>query len=266
MQIKKVRLIYFSPTGTSQKVVEAIGSGVSGATLESINLTYPDCPTGQQLDADELAIIGVPVYAGRVAAAAVERLKTMRGSATPAIIVVLYGNREYEDALIELKDIAIANAFIPVAAAAFIGEHSFSSDDMPIAAGRPDANDLQEAKELGVKVLARLKTFTDISTLEDIVVPGNSTYIDGMGSLPFTPLVDHEVCTDCGLCITSCPSGAITLGEHIVMESGLCIFCCACIKNCPEDAVSIAAPPLLEKRKWLFENCHMRKDPLFFLS
>lgn len=264
MQIKKVRLIYFSPTRTSQKVVEAISSGIPGTKQESVDLTYPDSQQGMQLDSDELAIIGVPVYAGRVAASAVERLQMIKGAKTPAIIVVLYGNREYEDALIELKNLVTENSFVPVAAAAFVGEHSFSSVDMPIASGRPDSSDLNEARKFGAGVFAKLTTLADISLQETIVVPGNSTYIEGMGNLPFTPQVDHLLCTGCGECLTTCPVGAISLGDQIAMESRLCIFCCACIKNCPEEAIRITAGPLQEKQQWLYENCKIRKEPALF--
>lgn len=265
MQYTKTRLIYFSPTRTSQKVVEAIGSGFSEMEMENIDLTYPDFKTGVQLGSDELAIIGVPVYAGRVAAPAVERLKAIKGSNTPVILVVLYGNREYEDALIELRDLALKNSFIPIAACAFIGEHSFSSSDMPIAEGRPDDLDLVAAKDFGGKVFSTLSALADKPQNQSVEVPGDRPYKAGMGFLPFTPMVDHLKCTQCGECVATCPSGAIALHAEIAMDVELCIFCCACIKNCPEGAVKIDAAPLQQKQQWLHDNCGERKDPEFFL-
>jgi len=265
MQYTKIRLIYFSPTRTSQKVVTAVGSGFSGVEVENIDLTYPDSRQEVQLGAGELAIVGIPVYAGRVAAPAVERFKAIKGNNTPAILVVLYGNREYEDALIELRDLALKNSFIPIAGCAFIGEHSFSSSDMPIAKGRPDDLDLSAAKDFGAKIFSTLSNLTDIPQNQTIEVPGDSPYKDGMGSLPFTPAVDHSKCTQCGECLANCPSGAIALDAEIAMDVELCIFCCACIKNCPEGAVKIDAAPLQQKQQWLHENCRTRKEPEFFL-
>jgi len=265
MQFNKVRLICFSPTKTSQKVVEALGAAISGVEIEKIDLTYPDFQGGVQLGSDELAIIGVPVYAGRVATPAADRLRTIKGNNTPAIIVVLYGNREYEDALIELRDLALENSFIPFAACAFIGEHSFSSSDMPIAAGRPDEADLAAARDFGEKVFATLTAMDDMVVKPPVEVPGNSPYKEGMGPLPFTPMVNHLECTKCGECLSTCPSGAISLGNEIEMDNGLCVFCCACIKNCPEEAITIEAAPLQQKKQWLHENCRERKDPSFFL-
>ena len=48
----------------------------------------------------------MPVYAGRVPALAVERLKGIKTSGVKCVIVAVYGNRAYEDALVEMQDIA----------------------------------------------------------------------------------------------------------------------------------------------------------------
>ena len=97
----------------------------------------------------ELCVIAVPVYGGRVATTALQRLQRLKGNGSPAILVVVYGNRDYEDALLELRDTAVQLGFVPLTAGAFIGEHSFSTPELPIAAGRPDADDLQQAREFG---------------------------------------------------------------------------------------------------------------------
>ncbi|MFW2369060.1 MAG: 4Fe-4S binding protein [Desulforhopalus sp.] len=265
MEIRKVVTVSFSPTGTSKKIVEAIASGISGVECSSIDLTFSIENQEKTFQPDELVIIGVPVYAGRVAPLAVERLKAIRGNNSLAVVVVLYGNREYEDALIELRDLAAEASFRPVAASAFIGEHSFSNAGKPIAEGRPDSADLAAAAEFGRSIgnkILELKTTADLTILQ---VPGNVPYKEAMGSLPFTPKVDEAQCTLCGLCMETCPSGAIAIDETVVMDVDRCVFCCACIKNCPENAVEIDAAPLLEKRQWLHENYAARKEAEFFL-
>lgn len=98
---------------------------------------------------DALTVIAVPVYGGRVAPVALQRLKRLRGINAPAILITVYGNRDYEDALLELRDTAVELGFMPLSAAAFIGEHSYSTPARPIAAGRPDASDLQKAECFG---------------------------------------------------------------------------------------------------------------------
>ena len=129
--------------------MDAIASGISTAQYDSLDLTYPGAIETKTFDSDELVVIGVPVYAGRVAPLAAQRLKAINGNNTLAVLVLLYGNREYEDVLIELRNMVLSASFQPVAASAFIGEHSFSSSLMPIAPGRPDRDDFVSAVSFG---------------------------------------------------------------------------------------------------------------------
>ena len=100
-------------------------------------------PTGS---AGISAFIAVPVYAGRVAPIALQRIRRLKGENAPVVLVAVYGNRDYEDALVELRDETTCLGFTPLAAGAFIGEHSYSRPGMPVAEGRPDANDLKRRK------------------------------------------------------------------------------------------------------------------------
>jgi ferredoxin len=265
MNIKKIRLISFSPTRTSKSVIDAIASGIQHIPCETIDLTYPDAVSEIPLAADELVILGVPVYAGRVAPLAVQRLASIEGNNTPAVIVVTYGNREFEDALIELRDLAEKAGLKPMAACSFIGEHSFSGSEMPIAADRPDPVDLATAKAFGARISEKLAAVSDLKTAQSLKVPGNFPYKEGMGSMPFTPTVIHSECTQCAACIPVCPAGAISLETAIEIDQHLCIFCCACVKNCPEAAIKIDADPIMQKRQWLHEHCAERKEPELYL-
>ena len=67
----------------------------------------------------------VPSYGGRVPEIAVSRLKQMKGNGARAVLLVVYGNREYEDTLLELSDVMEAAGFSPVAAVAAVAEHSY---------------------------------------------------------------------------------------------------------------------------------------------
>ena len=264
MNISKIWGVSFSPTKTSKKVVDAITSEIPGVERDSLDMTYPGKIETRTFTPGELVVIGVPVYAGRVAPLAVQRLKVINGNTTPAVLVVLYGNRAYEDALIELRDIAVSASFLPMAASAFIGEHSFSSSQMPIALGRPDSVDLASAASFGRKVFKEIGQLQDFSSVSKLQVPGNIPYKESTGPLPITPKVNQTECTHCGMCIPTCPGGAISIDNDLVMDVERCIFCCACIKTCPEDAVSVDAPPIQEKRLWLHENCAERKEPEFY--
>lgn len=106
--------------------------------------------------ADSVVVVAVPVYGGRVAGTAVERLSRLKGNGSSAVAIVLYGNRAYEDALVELQDLLEEQGFRVEAAAAFIGEHSYSRPEMPIAEGRPDGSDMDKARDFGADVAGKL--------------------------------------------------------------------------------------------------------------
>ena len=135
MTVNEAHLIYFSPTHTSKQVAEAIVHGTGIKNILPVNVTLQT--TGEAvIPASALAIIVVPVYGGRVAPLAMERLQNIRGLDTPTVLVVVYGNRAYEKALMELDAFALPHGLKVIAGATFIGEHSYSTDEHPIAAGR----------------------------------------------------------------------------------------------------------------------------------
>ena len=73
---------------------------------------------------EDLCIIGVPSFGGRVPAIALERIKALSGNNATAILITVYGNRAYEDTLIELEDTLIEKNFTCQAAIAAVAEHS----------------------------------------------------------------------------------------------------------------------------------------------
>ncbi len=185
MNIQNINLIYFSPTGTTRKILNAIATGIGPLSFTSVNLTLPaESPFEKDFSHDELVIIGAPVYAGRIPTAAAERIKKLKGKNTPAVLIVLYGNREFDDALLELKDLSQELGFVPLAAGAFIGEHSFATRELPIANGRPDDNDIRTAAELGKKIRKRMESLSDITQMLPLTVPGNYPYREKGPSLP----------------------------------------------------------------------------------
>ena len=173
MKCPSVKLIYFSPTRTTKKIVEAIAQGAGINRIEHLDLTPPEARTGAAMEIEgQLTIIGVPVYAGRVALEATQRLRRLKVRQAPAVVVVLYGNRAYEDALLELKDLAVEFGFIPVAAGAFIGEHSYDNKDTPIAPGRPDREDLKKASDFGRLIRRKLERIHGLHEMPPLTLPG----------------------------------------------------------------------------------------------
>lgn len=220
----------FSPTGGTSKIAAAIAGARMGTRIDLCSPVEPqEMPAGAPL----LAV--VPVYGGRIPAIAAQRLLALQGSGNPAIAVVVYGNRAYEDALLELKNVLTEAGHQVIAAAAFIAEHSIIRS---IAADRPHADDLARAVEFGAAVEARLNG--ELSTVD---VPGNAEYRP-LPQMPATPLVT-DACGGCGMCARKCPVGAIPLSNPRSTDAAKCILCMRCVAICPRGA-RILPPPMVE--------------------
>lgn len=265
MKSENISLIYFSPTSTTRIILEEIAKGLGNKVSSVVDITRPEMRNQKAPGfKNDVVLIGAPVYAGRVAKDAADYFKTINGSGSLAILVVLYGNREFEDALLELKNIAVDRGFLPVAAGAFIGEHSFSNDEVAIARNRPDEDDLEKAFLFGKKLADGLSTIDNPKDIIPVQVPGNFPYREGMGgSAAFIDVT--EACDDCGICVTACPKNAIDESDNYSTIDENCIFCCACIKACPQQARILKDGPIKDKAKWLSENCAERKEPCTYL-
>ncbi|MFH1652156.1 MAG: 4Fe-4S binding protein [Chloroflexota bacterium] len=235
---------------------------------EDLDLTPPSARTGDHLVLeDSLVIIGVPVYGGRVPPEAARRLRRLKGNGTPAALVAVYGNRAYEDALLELRNLASEGGFVPFAGGVFIGEHSLDSPETPLATGRPDQKDLVKAGAFGDDIreyLGKIKSTAGIIPLE---VPGNIPYRQHTERVITSPVTNEELCVKCGTCAAVCPAGAITVGDTVVTSADDCILCRACVKSCPESAREIVDPRITERAVRLSKNFRSpRKEPETYLS
>lgn len=261
-----MQCIFFSPTGTTRFIVESIAGVVGDASPSVVDLTFPVLIDPAQ--DSELAIMGMPVYAGRIPALAVERLrKHVRGHGRLAVLVVVYGNRAFEDALLELRDVAEELGFVPMAGAAFVGEHSFSSPRWPVAAGRPDLEDRSAAQAFGLSVRENLSRIHDPATLPRLHVPGNFPYRDGVQPAFISPETVAENCQLCGDCERACPSAAITVSAGTVeTDKWLCLRCCACIRTCQHAARFMLHPKILAFGQMLHQQCNRRAEPEVFFT
>jgi len=243
LNIDLLKLVTFSPTGNSKKVAEAIAKGIQ-APIERLDLTPPTAKTQDYEEFhDELAIITSPVYVGRVPYEVAFRLRRLKANNTPAVLVAMYGNRAYEDTLIELSDIVSEVGFKPIAACAFIGEHSWSTSEMPVAHGRPDVGDLAKAEAFGKKIQKKFVGVTDIEGLSPVKVPGANPYTLAPRHEPgalMSPRTDEELCSKCGTCAGVCPTAAVTvknvvsnpspktglITQIVSTDEDACFWCC----------------------------------------
>jgi ferredoxin len=171
----------------------------------------------------------------------------------------------FDNALLELKDILINQGCIPIAGAAYIGEHAFSSPEIPTAQGRPDESDLNHAELFGRKINEKLQSVSTIDRITDVDIPGAYPY-EGLTELWDVDFIEvSDACIQCGLCAEVCPVGAVDPEKSDVIDKEKCVTCCACIKKCPQNARTMKPGPVKDAAIRLNTLYKERKEPVFFI-
>jgi ferredoxin/flavodoxin len=264
--------MYFSPTGTTKKVVRTFGEelakNIGCNDIEEIDFTLKKNREKEYVFSEnDMVVLGVPVYAGRVPNVLKEFLLSIKGKGALGVAFTLFGNRSFDDALVELRDIMKEDGFKVIGAGGFVGEHSFS---LILGKGRPLPKDFEDINEFALRVANKIE---EGSLGENFFVQGEVPYRpyytprnmqgEPVNILKVKPKTS-DICTDCKLCVELCPM------ESILMEDpsdipGICIKCGACVKFCPVGAKYYDDEGFLGHKEQIETNFLEPKENKWFL-
>lgn len=246
-------LITFSPTGGTERTAKILASGIA-ENWNSIDLLRP-VPEAS-LTSDDICLIAVPSFGGRIPTTSAERLGKIRANGARAILVCVYGNRAYEDTLSELQDVLESRGFDCIAAVAAIAEHSIVRE---FGAGRPDAADDAELTGFAEKIKERLEHPAD----KPLSVPGAHGTYKPFRNTPFVP-AETDACFHCGTCAEACPAEAIGDTPDAI-DPERCIKCMRCEAVCPAGVRKLDGKIYAALRERLAAVCAGRKENELFL-
>ena len=247
--------IVFSPTGGTLQVCDMLCQGIAPVSLatdlcvKTADLRLPD------IHEDDLVVIAMPVFAGRVPALALQRLRLLKPNGARCAVIAVFGNRAFDDALLELRDVAAELGFRVIAAVAAVAEHSIIRK---YGNGRPDADDAATLRRFATEILRKTEA-DDCSTPQ---VPGKHPYKKG-GKVPSPK--GRRGCNRCGICASQCPADAIPLSNPKKVDSAKCISCMRCVAVCPSHSRSIGPVMTFLATLGLKKVCATRKENKLYI-
>lgn len=252
LNFKKVSKVYFSPSGTTEKIVNEVAKNFD-IPQKSYDLLSFD---SEKTFSDELVIIGVPVFNGRIPKTACERLSKMKSNNSKAVVILNYGNMEYGDSLLELTELLGKNNFQIVGIATTVSQNSLFNQ---IAKNRPDNQDLVKINEFTQNLMKKLES----GDLNEIFVSGYKPYQKYQIPKYFVSC-DENQCVECMDCVYTCPEEAILEESPTMTNINDCSRCSTCINICSEGARSFTGPQFESERQYAMDNYMDRKEPEFY--
>lgn len=267
MKPNTAHLIYFSPTGTTRRVLRRIATGIGVEDIKEVNLTLPHSRQGTNLSLPgDLLLLGVPVYEEHIPPIVQSVIETLSGHGQNAIVVAVFGNVGYGLVLQEMEKLLTSKGFNVIAGAAFIGEHSFSHAEFPIAHNRPDETDMEIAIDFGRKIAEKLssrstkpRTFPGHLPLLSRILPEGSA-----ANFAELPRFEPALCIHCNQCAKNCPANAIDF-KTMAVDGSKCLRCFACVRICPRNARSLKLKHAWLVKRVLKKAAMYRQEPCIFL-
>jgi len=244
--------IYFSPTGGTKRAAEIVSRAICENAVDINTIKIGNYQ--REFSAEDLCVISVPSFGGRVPAAALERISQMKGNGAKAVLLVAFGNRAIDDTMLELKDATDTAGFKTIAGIEAVTEHSMARK---IATGRPDADD----EKALIGFAEQIKAAAENPSAEP-AIPGNRPFKEFAGGAK--PKAD-ENCVACGLCAAECPAGAIDPAAPQTTDKTKCISCMRCISVCPQGARKVNPAAAAAVEGMLMKVCAGRKENKLYL-
>lgn len=246
--------IVFSPTGGTDRVADILAKALGD---EVVTVDLCDRHTDfTKVEMGDLAVIALPCFCGRVPTLAAQRFAKIQGEGTAAVAVAVYGNRAYDDLLVETADLAEAAGFHVIAGIEAVAEHSIVRD---YAQGRPDDSDAANLRVFAAQINTKLIS----ASRSELELPGNRPYKEYKcgGMFP----IANDTCIKCGKCADVCPTGALSKDDLVHPDTTLCMSCMRCIAVCPVHARAIDAERYEGLKAHLKEACSVRKDAMLYI-
>lgn len=272
--INKIHLVYFSPSGSTEKIVKKIASAIEGIPVEVHDLlTSSSRKQNYNFGKNDLVIFG-SMTAGKLFTPSDEIFACLHGDETPFIGVVTYGNTYYGIALTEMLQRAEKQGFKVSALGAFVARHSI---DVSFAGDRPDAKDEKIMIDFGRRAYEKIcsgdltlhnlpKTNWAGFEMGDKVIKYREEHPDEQYALPpsYKAKEISDACIKCGNCVRHCPVDAIDI-ENKKFDLEKCIGCWGCINRCPKHAIKSASKEMADIMKSFATDLKTRLEPEIFL-
>ncbi len=252
LNFEKISKIYFSPSGTTEKIVNEIAKNFQ-TNMENYDLLSFD--ENKEFD-NEIVIIGMPVFDGRIPKLARKRLENIKGNNTKAIVVINYGNIDYGNALLELTELLKENNFSIVGICAAVSQHSLFNE---IGTNRPDVIDLKMINHFSKEMIKKLESGVE----DELFVGGKKPYPE-YSMLKYDVDCNEDLCVQCMDCAYTCPEEAIPEENPQTTNMDDCSRCSTCINICSQNARSFSGDYYENQKENMISNFSNRKEAEFF--
>ncbi len=271
-------VVYCSPAGTTRHLGEVLVRSLEG-TAERVVV----CELGRRRSREEevladiaeasgrvVVFVGSPVYSSHALPLVMDFIARLpRRPEAYAVPFVTWGGATSGLALSEMG-MALGKAGCGlVGAAKVVAVHSLMWEaDEPLAAGHPDSEDDRLVGELAATVAANLlqprprlldPAVLDYQPAAAAAVMARQNLALARQTLPARK-VDESCCNGCGVCVESCPVGALVLDPLPVCDENRCIVCFNCVRLCPERAFAVDLGPIHEHIRQ--RAAHFAEKPL----